>query len=255
MARPSRSAARPGPSRRPGVGGRPVRRLRPDPLPAYLPVEKPSACPARACRPTCRPASPSRRGRQHQGRRSLGLDGVEIQHADADGAGDQSPRSGETTRRPSPGEVDIASVTLDKPEVTVSRDREGRISLLSLVPGCTAAQPRRRRLRTGAPTGKSEAKARASPVRLMSFFDGGRIDLTDQLAAGPSTRPFRISTSAAQALPATAPAELDVASATDAGEKLVHQVGSLGLRPQGRRAARVSPVLALPPTSSTSPRR
>lgn len=169
----------------------------------------------------------------------VGLDGVEIQHADGAPA-IKLPSLKVAINRLAPlaREVDIASVTLDKPEVTVGRDREGRISLLSLVPRPApqpAAPSSGKADDTGAPQAgaQAEAKAPALALQLGEFkIAGGRIDFTDQLAAGAFHKTLQdLDVSLRKlALPATAPAELDVAFATDAGEKLVHK-GSLGLAP------------------------
>ena len=169
----------------------------------------------------------------------VGLDGVEIQHADGAPA-IKLPSLKVAINRLAPlaREVDIASVTLDKPEVTVGRDREGRISLLSLIPRPApqpAAPSSGKADDTGAPQAgaQAEAKAPALALQLGEFkIAGGRIDFTDQLAAGAFHKTLQdLDVSLRKlALPATAPAELDVAFATDAGEKLVHK-GSLGLAP------------------------
>lgn len=158
----------------------------------------------------------------------VSLEAVEVQHADGAPA-IKVPSLKVMIDRLAPlsKELAIASVTLDKPEVTVSRERDGRLSLLSLIPKPAAAP-------APAPaTGKPEEKPAALALALGEFrVDGGRIDLTDHLAAGPFHKiiqDFNVSLRKL-ALPAAAPAELDFGFSTDAGEKLAHQ-GSLGLAP------------------------
>ena len=80
---------------------------------------------------------------------------------------------------------------------------------------------------------QAEAKAPALALQLGEFkIAGGRIDFTDQLAAGAFHKTLQdLDVSLRKlALPAAAPAELDFGFSTDAGEKLAHQ-GSLGLAP------------------------
>ena len=96
----------------------------------------------------------------------VGLDGVEIQHADGAPA-IKLPSLKVAINRLAPlaREVDIASVTLDKPEVTVGRDREGRISLLSLVPRPApqpAAPSSGKADDTGAPPGRRSGRGEGS---------------------------------------------------------------------------------------------
>jgi uncharacterized protein involved in outer membrane biogenesis len=76
----------------------------------------------------------------------VSLEAVEVQHADgAPAIKLPSLKVAIDRLAPLSKEVAIASVTLDKPEVTVSRDREGRISLLSLIPKPAAAPAPERR--------------------------------------------------------------------------------------------------------------
>lgn len=161
----------------------------------------------------------------------VSLEAVEVQHADgAPAIKLPSLKVAIDRLAPLSKEVAIASVTLDKPEVTVSRDREGRISLLSLIPKPAAAPAPE----APAPAaGQPAEKAAPLAVKLGEFkISGGRIDVTDHLAAGPfhkTIQDFDVSLRKLE-LPAAAPAELDFGFSTDAGEKLAHQ-GSLGLAP------------------------
>ncbi|MDD3326419.1 MAG: DUF748 domain-containing protein [Zoogloea sp.] len=156
----------------------------------------------------------------------VSLEAVEVQHADgAPAIKLPSLKVAIDRLAPLTKEVAIASVTLDKPEVTVSRERDGRLSLLSLIPKPAAAP---------APAvGKPDEKPAAPALTLGEFkIDGGRIDFTDHLAAGPFHKiiqDFKVSLRKL-ALPAAAPAELDFGFSTDAGEQLTHQ-GTLGLAP------------------------
>lgn len=167
----------------------------------------------------------------------VSLEAVEIQHADGASAIKlPSLKVAINQLAPFAREVDIASVTLDKPEVSVGRDREGRISLLSLIPKAAPAPqpatPAAAKVEEKA-DGKADEKAPALALQLGEFkIAGGRIDFTDQLAAGPFRKTIQdLDVSLRKlALPATAPAELDIGFSTDAGEKLAHQ-GSLGLAP------------------------
>jgi hypothetical protein len=161
----------------------------------------------------------------------VSLEAVEVQHADgAPAIKLPSLKVAIDRLAPLSKEVAIASVTLDKPEVTVSRDREGRISLLSLIPKPAAAPvPEAPAPAAGQPAEKAAPLA----VKLGEFkISGGRIDVTDHLAAGPfhkTIQDFDVSLRKLE-LPAAAPAELDFGFSTDAGEKLAHQ-GRLGLAP------------------------
>ena len=65
-------------------------------------------------------------------------------------------------------EVAIASVTLDKPEVTVSRERDGRLSLLSLIPK-PAAAPAAPAASTAGPSSPSIAPSENSLNRTPVF--------------------------------------------------------------------------------------
>ena len=128
----------------------------------------------------------------------------------------------------------------DKPELTVGRDREGRISLLSLVPkpataaGCcspAAPGPLRR------PTGKGRRPA--GPELAEFKIDGGRIEFhRPACPAGPSTKRSRIRRLPAQ-VPAAGrrrrPSWISVSPPTPA--RAWSTRGSLGLRPQGGGAA------------------
>ena len=159
----------------------------------------------------------------------VSLEAVEVQHADgAPAIKLPSLKVAIDRLAPLSKELAIASVTLDKPEVTVSRDREGRLSLLSLIPK-PAAAPAPEAPAAGQPAEKAAPLA----VKLGEFkINGGRIDVTDHLAAGPFHKTIQdldVSLRKLE-LPAAAPAELDFGFSTDAGEKLAHQ-GSLGLAP------------------------
>jgi hypothetical protein len=92
-------------------------------------------------------------------------------------------------------------------------------------------------------------------VKLGEFKSGGRIDVTDHLAAGPfhkTIQDFDVSLRKLE-LPAAAPAELDFGFSTDAGESSPTRA-AWASRPQGGGAARTQPASTCRPTSSTWPR-
>jgi hypothetical protein len=94
-------------------------------------------------------------------------------------------------------------------------------------------------------------------VKLGEFkISGGRIDVTDHLAAGPfhkTIQDFDVSLRKLE-LPAAAPAELDFGFSTDAGESSPTRA-AWASRPSRRRGSSNSPASTCRPTSSTWPRR
>ena len=159
---------------------------------------------------------------------SVGLDGVEIQHADGRPAIRlPSVRVGIERLAPLAGEVALGIVSVDKPEVVVGRDRDGGISLLSLIP-----KPR-------APVAPaSAAQTDAPPAKPLVFslgefrLSGGRVEFSDDLPTGRyaktlqdiqvSLRDFRLA--------GGEPAALDFGFATAAGETLAHK-GQVSVAP------------------------
>lgn len=160
----------------------------------------------------------------------LGLDGVDLRHADDRPAlrlG--SLKLGVERLAPLAREVALGTLAIDKPEVVVARDRNGRLSLLDLVPagqggGAVADKP------AAAP-----AQPQPQPLALSLGelrLTGGQVDFTDALAGGPFHRRLQDIhlTLRKFSLAGKAPAELEAGLVTDAGEKLSHK-GTLALAP------------------------
>jgi hypothetical protein len=154
---------------------------------AYLPVEKtfrlpPAFRPSGGCfeQPPAPPALNIKGG--------VSLEAVEVQHADgAPAIKLPSVKIGIDRLAPWP-ELAIASVSVDKPEIVVGRGRDGRISLLSLMPNGAAGRTH--------PAGACRRRpAKPFAVTLGEFkLTGGRVDFTDDLPAGVLRRRSRTST-------------------------------------------------------------
>ncbi|WP_374264084.1 DUF748 domain-containing protein [Zoogloea sp.] len=198
----------------------------------YLPVEKTFRLPSARlssdldvsfAQPAGQPPSVTLKG-------TVGLDAVEIQHADGRPAVKlPSVRVGIDKLAPLAGELLLGTVAVDKPEVVVGRDREGRISLLSLVPKPLPA--------TGAPV-PAPATPPAEPARPFAVslgefkLSGGQIAFSDDLPGGLYRKTLQNLHVSLRKLQLTGgePAALDFGFATDAGETLEHQ-GHVGLAP------------------------
>ncbi|KAB2967438.1 DUF748 domain-containing protein [Zoogloea sp.] len=157
----------------------------------------------------------------------LALDEVDLRHADNRPALRlASLKLGVERLAPLAREVAIATLAIEKPEVVVARDRDGRLSLLDLLP---ARQP--------APA-TAEKPAAATPARSLALsvgelrVSGGQVDFTDALAGGPFHRRLQdIHLSLRKfSLAGKGPAELEAGLVTDASEKLTHK-GTLALAP------------------------
>ena len=193
----------------------------------------------------------------------VGLDGVEIQHADGAPA-IKLPSLKVAINRLAPlaREVDIASVTLDKPEVTVGRDREGRISLLSLVPRPApqpAAPSSGKADDTGAPRPALRPRRRLRrwpSSSASSRLPAGASTSPTSSPPGPSTRPFRISTSrcaSSRCRPRRPPSSMSPSPPMPARSSSIR--AAWASRPSRPPVSSSSPGWHCPPTSSTSPRR
>lgn len=156
----------------------------------------------------------------------LGLDGVDLRHADDRPAlrlG--SLKLGVERIAPLAREIALGTLAIDKPEVVVARDRNGRLSLLDLVPAGQGS----------AAVAEKPADTASKPLALSLGelrLTGGQVDFTDALAGGPFHRRLQDIhlTLRKFSLAGNTPAELEAGLVTDAGEKLSHK-GTLGLAP------------------------
>ncbi|MBL8452158.1 MAG: DUF748 domain-containing protein [Zoogloea sp.] len=163
---------------------------------------------------------------------TLGLDGVEVQHADGSPAIKLGAvRVGIDKFAPLGGELALGSVSIDKPELSVSRNRDGQLSLLALVPkpgpGPRTPDPQ------GAPAPQAPPKPKPFALSLAEFkLAGGRVHVTDDLPAGPYHKTLQdLHVSLRQLrLPGSEPAALDFGFATESAETFEHK-GSLVTEP------------------------
>lgn len=196
----------------------------------YLPVEKTFRLPAARLSSDLEAsfAQPAGEAPSVMLKGSVSLADVDIRHADGSPA-IKLPlvKIGIDKLAPLARELALGTVAVDKPEIVASRDRDGRISLLSLVP--KPVQP-------AAPAAQAPAEtAAAKPfaVTLGEFkLAGGRVDFSDDLPAGVFKKTLQdIHVSLRKfALTGNAPTELDFGFATAAGEKFEHK-GSVTLAP------------------------
>jgi len=196
----------------------------------YLPVEKTFRLPAARLSSDLEAsfAQPAGEAPSVMLKGSVSLADVDIQHLDGSPA-IKLPlvKIGIDKLAPLARELALGTVAVDKPEIVASRGRDGRISLLSLVP--KPVQP-------AAPTAQAPAEvAPAKPfaVSLGEFkLTGGRVDFSDDLPAGVFKKTLQdIHISLRKfALAGSEPAALDFGFATAAGETLEH-AGSVTLAP------------------------
>ncbi len=193
----------------------------------YVPVAKTfrlpsarlsSALEASFAQPAGQPASLTLKG-------GIALADVEIQHADGRPAIRlPSVKIGIDRLAPLTKELALGTVSVDKPEFVVGRDRDGRISLLSLIPPAPAA---------ATPPPSDAAPAKPLALSLGEFaLSGGKLDFSDELPAGKYTKTLQdIHVSLRKfTLAGGEPAALDFGFATAAGETLQHH-GSVTLAP------------------------
>ncbi|MBS0354713.1 MAG: DUF748 domain-containing protein [Proteobacteria bacterium] len=200
----------------------------------YLPVDKTFRLPSAKlssdlelsfAQPAGQPPSVSVKG-------SVGLDGVEVQHADGRPAIKLAAlKVGIDKLAPLAREAAIGTVSIEGPDVTVERQRDGTISLLALLPkpaAATATEPKP----PAAPAATEPPKAAEDKPFALTLnelkLSGGRIAFSDDLPTGPfhktlqdlhvSLRKF--------SLAGGTPAELEAGFSTDAGEHVEHK-GSL----------------------------
>lgn len=163
---------------------------------------------------------------------TLGLDGVEVQHADGGPAIKLKAVRVEVDKfAPLGGELALGSVSIDKPEVSVSRSRDGQLSLLALVPklGSGPRPPDQQ----GAPAPQAPPKPKPFVLSLAEFrLADGRVHVTDDLPAGPYHKTLQdLHVSLRQLrLPGSEPAALDFGFATESAETFEHK-GSLAIEP------------------------
>lgn len=164
---------------------------------------------------------------------TLGLDGVEIQHADGSPAIKLGAvRVGVDKFAPLVGELALGTVSIDKPELSLSRNRDGQLSLLALVPkpgpGPRTPDPQ------GTPAAPaSPPKPKPFSLSLAEFtLASGRVRLTDDLPAGPyrkTLQDLHLSLRRLR-LPGGEPAAVDFGFATESAETFEHK-GSVVLEP------------------------
>ncbi len=181
---------------------------------------------------------------------SVGLDGVEIQHADGSPAIKLSAlRIGIDKLAPFAQELTLGTVTLDKPEIIAVRGRDSQISLRALIPALT--RDARAVKQDGVPVDAGD-KGKPFAVNLGEFtLSGGRIHLRDDLPTGVYRKELQdLNISLRKlSLPGGAPASLDVDFNTDSGESYAHN-GTLAIAPLklvGTLVARQVDVPALKP--------
>ena len=192
----------------------------------YLPVEKTFRLPSARlssdlelsfAQPADQPPSVSVKG-------SVGLDGVEVQHADGRPAIKLAVlKVGIDKLAPLAREAAIGTVSIEGPDVTVARQRDGAISLLALLPK-PAAAPAPKAATPTEPQKAAEDKPFALTLNELKLT-GGRIAFSDDLPAGAfhktlqdlhvSLRKFNLA--------GGTPAELEAGFVTDAGERVEHK--------------------------------
>ncbi|MBP7392868.1 MAG: DUF748 domain-containing protein, partial [Zoogloea sp.] len=196
----------------------------------YLPVEKTFRLPAARLSSDLEAsfAQPAGEAPSVTLKGSVSLADVDIRHADDSPAIKlPSVKIGIDKLAPLARELALGTVAVDKPEIVASRDRDGRISLLSLVP--KPVQP----VAPAAQASAEAAPAKPFAVTLGEFkLAGGRVDFSDELPAGPFKKTLQdIHVSLRKfALTGSEPAALDFGFATAAGETFEHK-GSVTLAP------------------------
>jgi len=160
---------------------------------------------------------------------TLGLDDVEIQHADGRPAIKLAAvRVGIDKLAPLAGELALGTVSIDKPDLSVSRGRDGQLSLLALIPK-RAPLPSDKQAAPAAPSSGTKPFA----LSLAEFkLTGGRVHITDELPASPYQKTLQdLHVSLRQLrLPGSEPAALDFGFGTGSGETFEHK-GSLAVEP------------------------
>lgn len=164
---------------------------------------------------------------------TLALDDVEIQHADGKAAIKLAAvRVGIDKLAPLAGELALGTVSVDRPEIHVTRGRDSQLSLRALIPKVTREA---RKLETeGAPAPETPAPpAKPFALSLAEFkLAGGRVHVVDDLPAGPYHKTLQdLHVSVRQLrLPGSEPAALDFGFGTESGETIEHK-GSLVVEP------------------------
>ncbi len=160
---------------------------------------------------------------------TLGLDDVDIQHADGRPAIKLAAvRVGIDKLAPLAGELALGTVSIDKPDLSVSRGRDGQLSLLALIPK-RAPLPSDKQAAPAAPSSGTKPFA----LSLAEFkLTGGRVHITDELPASPYQKTLQdLHVSLRQLrLPGSEPAALDFGFGTGSGETFEHK-GSLAVEP------------------------
>jgi uncharacterized protein involved in outer membrane biogenesis len=160
---------------------------------------------------------------------TLGLDDVEIQHADGRPAIKLAAvRVGIDKLAPVGGELALGTVSIDKPDLSVSRGRDGQLSLLALIPK-RAPLPSDKQAAPAAPSSGTKPFA----LSLAEFkLTGGRVHIADELPASPYQKTLQdLHVSLRQLrLPGSEPAALDFGFGTGSGETFEHK-GSLAVAP------------------------
>lgn len=160
---------------------------------------------------------------------TLGLDDVEIQHADGRPAIKLAAvRVGIDKLAPLAGELALGTVSVDKPDLSVSRGRDGQLSLLALIPK-RPPLPSDKQAAPAAPSSSTKPFA----LSLAEFkLTGGRVHITDELPASPYRKTLQdLHVSLRQLrLPGSEPAALDFGFGTGSGETFEHK-GSLAVEP------------------------
>ena len=160
---------------------------------------------------------------------TLGLDDVEIQHADGRPAIKLAAvRVGIDKLAPLAGELALGTVSIDKPDLSVSRGRDGQLSLLALIPK-RPPLPSDKQAAPAAPSSSTKPFA----LSLAEFkLTGGRVHITDELPASPYQKTLQdLHVSLRQLrLPGSEPAALDFGFGTGSGETFEHK-GSLAVEP------------------------
>jgi uncharacterized protein involved in outer membrane biogenesis len=160
---------------------------------------------------------------------TLGLDDVEIQHADGRPAIKLAAvRVGIDKLAPLAGELALGTVSIDKPDLSVSRGRDGQLSLLALIPK-RPPLPSDKQAAPAAPSSNTKPFA----LSLAEFkLTGGRVHIIDELPASPYQKTLQdLHVSLRQLrLPGSEPAALDFGFGTGSGETFEHK-GSLAVEP------------------------
>ena len=160
---------------------------------------------------------------------TLGLDDVDIQHADGRPAIKLAAvRVGIDKLAPLAGELALGTVSIDKPDLSVSRGRDGQLSLLALIPK-RPPLPSDKQAAPAAPSSSTKPFA----LSLAEFkLTGGRVHITDELPASPYQKTLQdLHVSLRQLrLPGSEPAALDFGFGTGSGETFEHK-GSLAVEP------------------------